>query len=319
MSERIRSFGWSETPLGAMETWPDALKISLSIAEHSAFPMAVYWGEDLRLLYNDPWAPFLGERHPWALGRPAREVWSDIWDIVGPQLEQVFATGEGISADEQMLPMVRDGARQETYWNYSFTPIRDASGGVAGIFNLGTDVTKAVLSERRLSFQVALADRLRTLHLPSEMKQAAVAMLGQQLKADRVGFLEVDEARDLVAVSSEWTRSPNAKSMLGGAGKLSDLPAAAVTHLRTGQVLAIADVDNLAGGSSEADAGLGAKLGVRAVITVPLVRDGKLRAMLFVHGIEVREWKRSEAALARDVAERSWAAVERAESEERLR
>jgi len=92
MSERIRSFGWSETPLGAMETWPDALKISLSIAEHSAFPMAVYWGEDLRLLYNDPWAPFLGERHPWALGRPAREVWSDIWDIVGPQLEQVFAT-----------------------------------------------------------------------------------------------------------------------------------------------------------------------------------------------------------------------------------
>jgi PAS domain S-box-containing protein len=84
-------------------------------------------------------------------------------------------------------------------------------------------------------------------------------------------------------------------------------------------VLAIPDVDNLAEGSSPEDADLGARLGVRAVVTVPLVREDRLRALMFVHDLEPRVWKRSEMAMARDVAERSWAAVERAESEHRLR
>jgi GAF domain-containing protein len=84
-------------------------------------------------------------------------------------------------------------------------------------------------------------------------------------------------------------------------------------------VLAISDVDNLARGSSEADAALGSMLGVRSVITGPAGREGALRALLYVHETEVREWRRSDAAMARDVAERSWAAVERAESEQRLR
>jgi hypothetical protein len=87
-----------------MENWPDALKMALAIAEHSAFPTAIYWGSDLRLLYNDAWAPVPAERHPWALGRPAREVWEDIWEIVGPQFEEVMSTGRGISASEQLLP-----------------------------------------------------------------------------------------------------------------------------------------------------------------------------------------------------------------------
>ena len=319
MSARIRAFNWSATPLGPMDGWPDALKMALSMAEHSAFPAAIYWGPELRLLYNDAWAPFLNERHPWALGRPAREVWSDIWPIVGPQLQQVLETGTAFSAFEQILPIVRDGAEQETYWTYSFTPICDASGAVLGLFNLASDVTRAVLSERRLSFQVVLADRLRALRAPGEVKQAAAKMLGQYLKAARVGFVEVDEERGELTVTGQWTRDERVPSLGGRAARLSDLPSAAIAYLRTGQVLALADVDNLAEGSSEADAGLGAKLGARALITVPLVREGKLCAMLFVHELEPRAWKRSEAAMARDVAERSWAAVERAESEERLR
>jgi PAS domain S-box-containing protein len=109
-------------------------------------------------------------------------------------------------------------------------------------------------------------------------------------------------------------------TLQGRAAKLSELPEAAIAHLRTGQVLAIGDVHDFSDGtSSEADASLGSKLSVRAVITVPLVRDGVLRALLFAHEEQPRPWKRSEAAMVRDVAERSWAAVERAESEERLR
>src|SRR3546814_15711956 len=86
---------------------------------------------------NDAWAPVPAERHPKALGRPAREVWADIWDVIGPQFEKVIAEGEGFSTFDRMLPMVRDGAVRETYWNYSFTPIRGESGADAGVFNQG--------------------------------------------------------------------------------------------------------------------------------------------------------------------------------------
>src|SRR5687768_17927682 len=99
MGVRIRSFDWASTPLGPIDSWPQPLLIALSIAEHSTFPTAIYWGPDLRLLYNDAWAPIPGERHPDALGRPAAEVWSDIWPVVGPQFEQVMRTGDGISAE----------------------------------------------------------------------------------------------------------------------------------------------------------------------------------------------------------------------------
>src|SRR3546814_12067940 len=91
------------------------------------------WSSDVCSSDLDAWAPVPAERHPKALGRPAREVWADIWDVIGPQFEKVIAEGEGFSTFARMLPMVRDGAVRETYWNYSFTPIRGESGAVAEI------------------------------------------------------------------------------------------------------------------------------------------------------------------------------------------
>jgi PAS domain S-box-containing protein len=105
----------------------------------------------------------------------------------------------------------------------------------------------------------------------------------------------------------------------GRTARLSKLPAQAVAHLRSGQVIAVRDVADLAEGGSSADAELGQSLAVRGLITVPLVRDGELRAMLFVHEPEPRGWKRAEAAIAADVAERSWAALQRAQAEQSLR
>ena len=319
MSVRIRAFDWSRTPLGPIESWPTELRIVLSIAEHSSFPAAIYWGPELRLLYNDAWAFIPGERHPAALGQPAKDVWSDIWAVVGPQFEEVMTTGEGITALEQMLPIVRDGVEQETYWNYSFTPITDPAGKVLGVFNQGNEITRAVINERRLAFQVQVADRLRSLSKPEDVWVAAATLLGEHLGAARVGFAEVDEADDRVTILREWRQSETVPSLQGRTTPLSDLPPAAIAHVKSGQVLALADVDKIAQGSSSEDAELGARLGVRAVVTVPLLRRERLRAFLYVHHFEPRSWKRSEAAMARDVAERGWAAVERAKSEERLR
>lgn len=319
MSERIRAFDWVTTPLGPMEDWPPSLRFALNLCEHTSYPTAIYWGPDLRLIYNDAWAPIPGKRHPDALGKPGAEVWPDIWDIVGPQFEQVMATGEGFAAYEQLLPMTRNCVEEESYWNYSFTPIFGEDGRPAGILNHGHEITKTVLAERRMSFQVALADRLRNLDHPDEVKAAAAAMLGTHLGAARVGIADVDEALGLVTVVSEWRSDQELVPIAGQTMPLADLPEAAVAHLRSGQVLVLADVDGGTSEGSEADARLRDTLDVRAVVTVALVREGRLRAMLFVHEREPRRWKRSEAAVARDVAERTWAAVERAQIEQSLR
>ena len=93
MGARMRAMDWSTTPLGPVEQWPQSLRSAISICLGSRFPIAIYWGPQLTLLYNDAWAPVPAERHPWALGRPAREVWSDIWEVVGPQFRRVIASG----------------------------------------------------------------------------------------------------------------------------------------------------------------------------------------------------------------------------------
>ncbi len=172
LGDLIRSHDWKATPLGCPATWPQSLRSALSICLHSSFPTSIYWGPELRLLYNDAWAPIPAERHPWALGRPAAEVWSDIWDVVGPQFEHVLATGEGFSVFDQMLPMVRDGVRHETYWNYSFTPIRGEDGTVVGVFNQGNETTGAVLARRQAEAEVE-----RLGHMFAQAP-SAVAVLG---------------------------------------------------------------------------------------------------------------------------------------------
>lgn len=160
MGELIRSVDWSATPLGAPGTWPQTLRVALSICLHSSFPTAIYWGSDLRLIYNDAWSFIPGERHPWALGTPAAEVWTDIWEVVGPQFQSVMSSGEGLSTFDQMLPMVKNDIRHETYWNYSLTPIRANDGSVLGVLNQGHETTSRLLEERRRAAEI---DRERRL------------------------------------------------------------------------------------------------------------------------------------------------------------
>jgi PAS domain S-box-containing protein len=317
-SAAVRSFDWAATPLGPLESWPASLRVATDLCLASSSVAAVYWGDDLRLIYNQAWADVLPERYEAALGKPARDVWKDVWHLIEPDFQQVLATGTARTLEAQMLPLDRGGTVEETYWSYTLTPIFE-QGRAAGFFLQGADVTQSVLNEQRLAFQIEVADRMRGIVDPVEAKRAAAQLLGEYLGAARVGFVEVDEPANRIILRSDWTRSEDVPSLTGRTAALSDLPKAALEYLRTGQVLAIGDVDDLARGSSDEDSALGSKLGVKAVITVPLAREGQLRALLFVHATEPRKWKRSEAAMARDVAERSWAAVERALAEQSLR
>jgi PAS domain S-box-containing protein len=150
MGRVMRSLDWSQTPLDVVEKWSPSLRIALSICLNSRFPMVIWWGKELVLLYNDAWRPILGTKHPQALGRPGKEVWSEIWDIIGVQLESVLATGQATWSDDMLLLVDRYGYIEEAYFTYSYSPIFLETGEVGGAFTAVTETTQRVIGDRRL-------------------------------------------------------------------------------------------------------------------------------------------------------------------------
>jgi PAS domain S-box-containing protein len=149
MGARIRAFDWSSTPLGPIKGWPASLRTALSICLRSRFQLAIYWGPQLVLLYNDAERDVLGALHPAALGRPAAEVLADIWDVVGPMLRGVLATGEATWSVDQALRLNRNGFLEEAFFTYSYSPIPDG-GGIGGVLLVTSETTQRVLAERGL-------------------------------------------------------------------------------------------------------------------------------------------------------------------------
>jgi PAS domain S-box-containing protein len=151
MGERIRTRDWSETPLGPIESWPPSLQLALGLILNARMPMWLGWGPECRFFYNDAYVQVLSEsKHPWALGRPAAEVWAEIWDICGPLAEAVFRDGEAPFLEDVRLFMDRGDFLEEVYYSFSYSPIRDGSGSVVGLFCPNTEVTAKILHARRL-------------------------------------------------------------------------------------------------------------------------------------------------------------------------
>ncbi|MDO7840880.1 PAS domain S-box protein [Sphingomonas immobilis] len=147
MGARMRAFDWAAHPLGPAEHWPLVLKITVSLCLHSSIPTAIYWGPDFRLLYNDAWIP-VGRGHPATLGETGAVARADIWPILGPQLERIMTSGEGVSLERQRLMCERGDRIEEAFYTYSSLPIRDESGMRLGVLNTGNEVTSQVRAEQ---------------------------------------------------------------------------------------------------------------------------------------------------------------------------
>ena len=176
MAPLYRDLDWAATKLGPVEKWSDTLRTMLRLCLESAFPMAIYWGEESVLLYNDDWVPIAGAKHPWALGRPGAEVWPEIWDQVGPQFLEVLATGKAIRAPRELLIMHRNGYAEECYFDYSLNPIRGANGRVNGILNAVTEITPRIVGERRLRILRALLLSWAGTESPAQVAEAAAGV-----------------------------------------------------------------------------------------------------------------------------------------------
>jgi hypothetical protein len=116
MARLIRAHEWRHTALGEPSAWPQALRTAVRLMLNCAHPMYIFWGADGICFYNDAYRPSIGdERHPSSLGQPARQVWEEIWDIIGPQFEQVMSGGGATWHKNALVPITRHGKREDVY------------------------------------------------------------------------------------------------------------------------------------------------------------------------------------------------------------
>ncbi len=179
MGRRMAATDWSATPLGPPDRWPLSLRTAVRIILMSRYPMFAWWGPDLINLYNDAYIPVLGARHPAALGRPAPEIWAEIWPVVGPRAASVLNKGEATLDRDLLLMMERYGAPEETYFTFSYSPLPDDSGAVGGVFCACTEETQKVVGQRRLALLRELAADTAECRSERDACTAAAAALAR--------------------------------------------------------------------------------------------------------------------------------------------
>ncbi|MBC3792742.1 PAS domain-containing sensor histidine kinase [Spirosoma utsteinense] len=152
MAALIRRFDWATTSLGTPDGWPQSLRTMVSVILNSKFPMFLWWGPDLIQFYNDAYRPSLGTsgKHPSALGQPGEQTWPESWSTIKPLIDQVVSGGEATWSEDQLIPIDRNGERQDVYWTFSLSPVANESGQPAGVLVICTETTKAVVNYRKL-------------------------------------------------------------------------------------------------------------------------------------------------------------------------
>ncbi|MXQ14241.1 PAS domain-containing sensor histidine kinase [Microvirga makkahensis] len=159
MGARMRAHDWSASPLGEPGTWPRSLRTLVRLMLNAKQAMFIAWGPELAFLYNDDYIPIFGAKHPHALGLPFAEVWSDIWEQIAPLVDSTLS-GNGVWQEDLLIPMERNGYPEDTWFSFSYNPVWDDRGAIAGVFCACTETTDKVLAERRVAGE---RERLREL------------------------------------------------------------------------------------------------------------------------------------------------------------
>ena len=323
MGALISATDWGKTPLGAPEGWPPALKVVLASLLGCPQPIFLAWGPELFSFFNDAYRPMLGERLEGAMGRPFAELWSDAWPELEPIVRKALG-GEGSLYENLPLTLTRNGFEESTWWSFSYMPLRDTTGAVAGMYCITTEKTeqmrltqRAAVEQKRQAFRIELGDALRDASTPEALMAIAAEKLGRHLEAGCVGYAQVDAEGESIQIHQDWVAEGS--SSLVGTFCLDDFGPAMFKELREGRTVVVSDtaVDPLTAGAAFQAAY--ESIHVRAFIKSPLIRQGRLAVILFVSHSRPRHWTLEEKALVDEVAERTWASLQRLQTELDLR
>jgi PAS domain S-box-containing protein len=194
----MRDHDWSRSPLGPPAGWPQSLRTAVRLMLNTCHPMYIWLGSDLDCLYNDAYRATIGhERHPSSLGRPGREVWDEIWHIIGPQIAQVMSGGGPTWNENHLVPITRHGRHEDVYWTYSYSPIDDAEapGGIGGVLVVCSETTDQVLAKRQLQ---AERDQFSQLFEQAPTFMAMLRGPEHRIELANPGYMQLVGHRDIL-------------------------------------------------------------------------------------------------------------------------
>ena len=177
VSALMRTRDWSSTPVGPPETWPQSLMAIVRVMLTSRFAMWMAWGSELTFFCNDAYLPTVGIKRDWVIGSRSDRVWAEIWPDIGPRIEHVLSTGQATWDEALLLYLERSGFAEETYHTFSYSPLADDGGQIAGMLCVVAEVTERVIGERQLAVLRDLGVRLAGAATRAELMSALEACL----------------------------------------------------------------------------------------------------------------------------------------------
>ncbi|WGD31365.1 response regulator [Ancylobacter sp. WKF20] len=321
VAEVVAALEASDAPLGPARHWPPLLARMFDMMMGSPIQIVVFWGPDYLALYNDPYAPTIGTKHPRAFGRPASESWSELWDDLKPLLDKVWHTGEPVYARDRPFVIERHGYLEDVNFDIAYSPIREGDGRIVGLICIVNETTDRVRAEQqlreneaRLGFLDSVGREMATISDANAIMAIAARRLGERLGAVSCSYADVDPDADGVTVRGEWT-APGAQSVVGRY-RLSSIGPRIARELLAGRPAIVRDA---ATEDNRETARVLKEFGIVASASMPLVKDGALTAMMSVNHSAPHDWTPGEIILFSEVSERSWAHIERVRAEERAR
>ncbi|TFV90187.1 hypothetical protein E4P40_07610 [Blastococcus sp. CT_GayMR20] len=271
MQRRVLEHDWAATALGPEEQWSPVLRTTVSNSLNTRFAKLLMWGPELVMVYNDAYAPMLGMRHPDALGKRVPDVWVDVWADIKPMIDDVFA-GEATFFEDLPLTMTRHGFEEECYFTFSYSPVVEPGGRVAGLLNTVVETTPRVLAARRLLVLQQLGSLPRSVHGNAvEAVEAALEVLGRARADCPFGLVYLaDDHGDLRLVAGHGTGT---EQRLAG----SDIPELARTVVDTGVAQTVDRLAERLPGLSSGGASPVREAEVDTAVVLPLTFAGSSR------------------------------------------
>lgn len=313
MAHRLRDFAWERSPLGAMDAWPQPLVSAVATVLECQLPMCLIWGLDGPPICNDACRSVLGPQAS-TLGAPPHELWRQLWPTLLPMAQQAWR-GEPVGGQDLPLSVDRHGFPEQICVCVSVSAVRDAQGAAAGVLIALSETTARVQAERRLAFLEQLVERTRTLETPQDVMRTTAALLGQHLSVSRCAYALVRGDEDSFDLIGDYNREVES---IVGSYRFSDFGPEVLRLMRADQAYVNRDVDADAR-TAGTDLTAYRRTAIRAVVCVPLHKQGRFVAAMAVHQNQPRHWTDDEVALVRTVVARCWDVLERTRTEAALR
>ena len=320
LGARIAAHDWAATALGPLPGWPQSLCHTVGLMLRSPVPMVLLWGEIGVMIYNDAYAAFAGARDGRLLGSAVREGWDEVSDF-NDNVMRVGLAGGTLSYRDHELTLHRDGQAEQVWMNLDYSPVIGEDGTPAGVLAIVVETSQArrigaalEQSEARLRFLDDLGSALASSRDADEILAITTRMTAAHLHLSNCAYADMDPDQDGFTIRGDW-HAEGSPSIVGHYS-LADFGRLAVQELGAGRPLIVND--NLVELAPE-EARTFQDIGIAATICMPLVKGGRLSALMAIHDRVPRRWTDYDLAVIREVTERSWAHIQRVGAQSALR